>query len=152
MLRAEVLRFEHARVDTGMGRRLLLFSPQGVSLVETMVALVVIVVGLSVLRHAFPTNLATEQQALEQVQATLLGKNQLEQLRLRGFSALATMRFATTPEPFVDSQQQTVEGPFRWQAEVHHEAEDLLAVYIRVVWPWPAQAHQVRLATYVSRH
>jgi hypothetical protein len=77
----------------------------------------------------------------------LLGKNQLEQLRLRGFSALAT-----TPEPFVDSQQQAVDGPFRWQAEVYHEAEELLAVHVRVVWPWPAQTHQVRLATYVSRH
>jgi len=135
-----------------MGRCLPLFSPTGVSLVETMVALAVIVVGLSVLRHTFPAHLATEQQALEQVQATLLGKNQLEQLRLRGFSALAITRFASTPEPFVDSQQQAVAGPFRWQAEVHHEAEDLLAVHVRVVWPWPAQTHQVRLATYVSRH
>jgi type II secretory pathway pseudopilin PulG len=135
-----------------MGRRLPLFSPTGVSLVETMVALVVIIVGLSALRHAFPANLATERQALEQVQAVLLGKNQLEQLRLRGFPALATTRFATTPEAFVDSQQQVVDGPFRWQAEVYHEAEDLLAVHVRVVWPWPAQTYQVRLATYVSRH
>ena len=117
-----------------------------------MIALVVIVVGLSALRHTFPTHLATEQQTLKQVQATLLGKNQLEQLRLRGFSALVTAPLATTPEPFVDSQQQVVDGPFRWQAEVHHEAEDLLAVHVRVVWPWPAQTHQVRLATYVSRH
>ena len=117
-----------------------------------MIALVVIVVGLSALRHSFPTHLATEQQALEQIQATLLGKNQLEQLRLRGFSALATAPLVTTPEPFVDSQQQTVDGPFRWQAEVYYEAEDLLAVHVRVVWPWPAQTHQVRLATYVSRH
>ena len=117
-----------------------------------MVALVVIVGGLSVLRHSFPTHLATAQQALAQVQATLLGKNQLEQLRLRGFAALATTRFPTMPEPFVDSQQQVVDGPFRWQAEVYHEAEDLLAVHVRVVWPWPAQTHQMRLATYVSRH
>jgi hypothetical protein len=117
-----------------------------------MIALVVIVVGLSALRHAFPMHLATEQQALEQIQATLLGKNQLEQLRLRGFPALVTMHFATTPEPFVDNQQQVVDGPFRWQAEVYHEAEALLAVHVRVVWPWPAQTHQVRLATYVSRH
>ena len=144
--------FQQARINTGMGRRLPLFSPTGVSLVETMVALVVIVAGLAVLRHAFPTHLAVGQQALEQVQATLLGKNQLEQLRLRGFPALATTRFATTPEPFVDSQQQVVESHFRWQAEVYHEAEDLLAVHVRVVWPWPAQRHQVRLATYVSRH
>jgi hypothetical protein len=71
---------------------------------------------------------------------------------LRGFSALATAPLAATPEPFMDSQQQVVDGPFRWQAEVHHEAEDLLAVHVRVVWPWPAQTHQVRLATYVSRH
>ena len=135
-----------------MRRHLPLFSSTGFSLVETMIALVVIVVGLSALRHTFPTHLATEQQALEQVQATLLGKNQLEQLRLRGFSALVTAPLATTPEPFVDSQQQVVDGPFRWQAEVYHEAEDLLAVHVRVVWPWPAQTHAVRLATYVSRH
>ena len=143
---------QHARIDTGMGRRFPLFSPTGVSLVETMVALVVIVVGLSALRHAFPTHLAPEQQALEQIQATLLGKNQLEQLRLRGFSALVTVPLAATPEPFVDSQQQAIDGPFRWQAEVYHEAEDLLAVHVRVVWPWPAQTHQVRLATYISQH
>ena len=143
---------QHARIDTGMGRHLPLVSSTGFSLVETMIALVVIVVGLSALRHTFPTHLATEQQALEQVQATLLGKNQLEQLRLRGFSALVTTPLATTPEPFVDSQQQVVDGPFRWQAEVYHEAEDLLAVHVRVVWPWPAQTHTVRLATYVSRH
>ena len=135
-----------------MGRRLPLFSPTGISLIETMVAMVVIVVGLSALRHAFPTHLATERHAVERVQATLLGKNQLEHLRLRGFPALATARFATTPEPFLDSRQQVVDGPFRWQAEVQQEAEDLLAVHVRVVWPWPAQTHQVRLATYVSRH
>src|SRR5262249_47785457 len=129
---------QHARIDIGMCRHLPLFSSAGFSLVETMIALVVIMVGLSALRHTFPTHLAIEQQALEQVQATLLGKNQLEQLRLRGFSALVTAP-ATTLEPFVDSQQQVVDGPFRWQAEVYHEAEDLLAVHVRVVWPWPAQ-------------
>jgi prepilin-type N-terminal cleavage/methylation domain-containing protein len=101
---------QHARIDTGMGRQLPLFSSTGFSLVETMIALVVIVVGLSALRHTFPTHLATEQQALEQVQATLLGKNQLEQLRLRGFSVLVTAPLMTTPEPFVDSQQQVVDG------------------------------------------
>jgi len=135
-----------------MGRRFPLFSPTGISLVETMVALMVIVVGLSALRHAFPMHLATERHAIERIQATLLGKNQLEHLRLRGFPALAAARFATTPEPFLDSWQQVVDGPFRWQAEVQQEAEDLLAVHVRVVWPWPAQTHQVRLATYVSRH
>jgi len=117
-----------------------------------MVALVVIVVGLAALRHVFPNNLATERQAVERIQAALLGKSQLEQLRLRGFTALADAHFATTPEPFLDSQQYVVTEPFRWQAEVRQEAEDLLAVHIRVVWPWPAQTYQVRLATYVSRH
>lgn len=142
---------QHTRIVTGMGRHFSLVSPTGVSLVETMIALVAIVVGLATLRHAFPTHLAAEHQALEQVQATLLGKNQLEHLRLRGFAALATTPLTITPEPFVDSQQQVVEGPFRWQAEVYPEAEDLLAVHVRVVWPWPAPTHQVRLATYVSR-
>ena len=89
---------------------------------------------------------------MERIQATLLGKSQLEQLRLRGFTALAEAHFATTPEPFLDSQQQAGTEPFRWQAEVHRAAEELLAVHLRVVWPWPAQTHQVRLATYVSQH
>ena len=135
-----------------MSRRLLLISPQGLSLVETMVALVMIVLGLAALRQVFPHNLASERQAVERIQATLLGKSQLEQLRLRGFTALADTHFATTPEPFLDSQQHVVTEPFRWQAEVYQEAEDLLAVHVRVVWPWPEQTHQVRLATYVSRH
>jgi type II secretory pathway pseudopilin PulG len=135
-----------------MGRRLPLSSLTGISLIETMVALVVIVVGLSVLGHAFPRNLATERHAVERVQATLLGKNQLEHLRLRGFPALATTRFAATPEPFLDSRQQVIDSPFRWQAEIQQEADDLLAVHVRVVWPWPAPTYQVQLATYVSRH
>ena len=130
----------------------LFVSSRGLSLVETMMALVVIVVGLTALRQVFPQHLATERQAVERIQATLLGKSQLEQLRLRGFTALADTHFATTPEPFLDSQQQALTAPFRWQAEVYQEAEDLLAVHVRVVWPWPAQTHQVRLATYVSRH
>ena len=117
-----------------------------------MVALVVIVGGLSVLGQAFPRNLATERHAIERVQATLLGKNQLEHLRLQGFPTLAATRLAATPEPFLDSRQQVVDSPFRWQAEIQQEADDLLAVQVRVVWPWPAQTHQVRLATYVSRH
>jgi hypothetical protein len=50
-----------------------------------MIALVVIVVGLSVLRHAFPTNLATEQQALEQFQATLLGKKSVRTITFAWF-------------------------------------------------------------------
>src|SRR5437773_423284 len=132
-----------------MSRRLLLVSPQGLSLVETMVAMVVIVVGLAALRHVFPHNLATERQAVARIQATLLGKSLLEQLRLRGFTALAESYFATTPEPFLDSEPQVMSGTFRWQAEVYQEAEDLLAIHVRVVWPWPAQTHQVRLATYV---
>ncbi|MBM3225068.1 MAG: hypothetical protein FJZ47_14875 [Candidatus Tectomicrobia bacterium] len=135
-----------------MVRRLSFFSSTGVSIVETMIALVVIVVGLAALRHAFPNNHAIERHASERVQAALLGKHHLEQLRMRGFPALATARFEPTPALFVDSHAQVVEGPFRWRAEVQHEAEDLLAVYVRVVWPWPAQTHQVELATYVSRH
>ena len=147
-----MLTFQHTRIEKDMSRRLLLVSPRGLSFIETMLALVVIVLGLSALRQVFPQNLATEHHAVQRIQATLLGKSQLEQLRLRGFTALAEAHFATTPEPFLDSQQQVVTGPFRWQAEVHQEADGLLAVHVHVVWPWPAQTHQVRLATYVSQH
>ncbi len=65
--RAEVLMFQHVRIDQGMGRRLPLSSLTGISLIETMVALVVIVAGLSVLGQAFPRNLATERHAIERV-------------------------------------------------------------------------------------
>ena len=135
-----------------MGRHRQGVSSQGFSLAETMVALVVIVLGLTALRHAFPANLAIEHQAVERMQATLLGKSQLDTMRLEGFAALAATRGSTTPEPFRDSQQQVIVSPFRWQADIQQAADDLLAVHVRVVWPWPAQTHQVRLATYVSRH
>lgn len=127
-------------------------SCKGFSLVETMVALVVIVMGLTALRHSFPTNLAVERQALERMQATFLGKKQLDHLRLQGFAGLVAAPRATTPEPFTNSDGQVIEPAFRWQADIQPEAEDLLAVQLHVVWPWPAQTHQVRLATYVSRH
>ncbi len=129
-----------------------LLSPRGFSLIDAMMAMVVMVLGLSALRNAFPTHLATERQASERVQATLLGKNYLEQLRLRGFAALAALPQTTTPEPFVDDQQQVVEERFRVQMTRALEAEDLVAVHVKVVWPWPASTHQVQLATYISRH
>lgn len=135
-----------------MGRYRQAISPRGFSLVETMVALVVIVVGLTALRHTFSTNLAVERQALERMQAALLGKKQLDNLRLQGFADLLAVPPVTTPEPFKNSDNQVIEPTFRWQAEIQPEAEGLLAVQLRVVWPWPAQTHQVRLATYVSRH
>jgi len=37
----------------------------------------------------------------------------LEQLRLRGFTALADAHYVTTPEPFLDSQQQALTEPLR---------------------------------------
>jgi Tfp pilus assembly protein PilV len=119
---------------------------------ETMVAMMVIVIGLSALQHYFPQGLATGRHAVERTQATLLGRGQLERLRLQGFATLATTHLATTPELFLDSQEQAVSARFRWQAEVTRPAEDLLAIHLRVVWPWPAQTHQVHLATYVSQH
>ncbi|MGE3542197.1 MAG: hypothetical protein AB7N91_32880 [Candidatus Tectimicrobiota bacterium] len=127
-------------------------TARGISLVETMVALVVIVVGLTALRYSFPANLALERQAVERMQATLLGKSQLDTMRLQGFAALVNTPGIIPPEPFRNSQQHIIDSTFRWQAEIQREADDLLAIQLRVVWPWPAQTHQVRLATYVSRH
>jgi Tfp pilus assembly protein PilV len=132
-----------------MRLQLSLASQAGVSLVETMVALVVIVVGLSALQHSFPQGLVVGRQAMERTQATLLARGQLEQLRLRQFQALARSTSAT-PEPFLDSQQQTTFERFRWQTEVIPVATDLLEVRLQVVWPWPQPKHQVQLATYVS--
>jgi prepilin-type N-terminal cleavage/methylation domain-containing protein len=125
---------------------------RGLSLVETMVALVVIVVGLAAVQRIFPQGLATGRHALERTQATLLGRGKLEQLRLQGFDTLAAASDATpTPESFQDGQRQTVFPRFRWHATVTRRAEDLLEVHLRVVWPWPRQAYEVHLATYVSK-
>lgn len=118
---------------------------------ETMVALVVIVVGLSALQQSFPQGLAIGRQAMERTQATLLARGQLEQLRLSDFRTLAT--YATTaPEPFFDSQQHATSERFRWQAEVVPVATNLLEVRMRVLWPWPTANHQLQLATYVSKY
>jgi prepilin-type N-terminal cleavage/methylation domain-containing protein len=127
-------------------------SQRGLSLVETMVALMVIVIGLAGVQRFFPQGLATGRHSLERTQATLLGKGKLEELRLQGFAALAGAAPATaSPAPFLDGQQQVVLPRFRWQAEVLRSAEDLLEVHLRVVWPWPQQTYQVGFATYVGQ-
>jgi prepilin-type N-terminal cleavage/methylation domain-containing protein len=127
-------------------------SQRGLSLVETMVALVVIVVGLAGVQRFFPQGLAAGRHSLERTQAALLARGKLEQLCAQGFEALAgAIPLAATPESFVDSQQQIIFPRFRWQAEVVRRAEDLLEVRLRVVWPWPRQTYHVSFATYVSR-
>lgn len=130
----------------------LLTAQEGMSLVEAMVALVVILTGVTGLLHLFPEGLATGRHSLERTQATLLGKGQMEALRLEGFDAIGDgQRFGDTPEPFLDSRRAVISPQFRWQAEVIRLAGDLLEVHVRVVWPWPQQTHQVNLATYISK-
>ena len=135
-----------------MDCRELCTSQRGLSLVETMVALMVIAVGLAGVQRFFPQGLATGRHSLERTQATLLGKGKLEELRLQGFEALTAAPYLTaSPEPFLDGQQQVTFARFRWRAEVMRPAEDLVEVHLRVVWPWPQQTYQVDLATYVSQ-
>jgi prepilin-type N-terminal cleavage/methylation domain-containing protein len=135
-----------------MDYRALCTSQRGLSLVETMVALMVIAVGLAGVQRFFPQGLATGRHSLERTQAALLGKGKLEELRLQGFEALtAAQHLTASPEPFLDGQQQVRFPRFRWQAEVMRPAEDLVEVHLRVVWPWPQQTYQVGFATYVSQ-
>lgn len=126
-------------------------SSVGTSLLETMIAMVVIVVGLSGVQRIFPQSVTTSIQAVERTQATLLGKGQLEQLRIRGFPALQDIRAQTVLEPFRNSQQEVIFEPFRWQMEVLPLADDLLEVRLRVVWPWQTAKQQLQFATYVSQ-
>jgi hypothetical protein len=136
-----------------MAHRSQLTSQCGVSLVETMVALMVLVVGLAGVHHFFPQGLATGRHTLERTQATLLGRGQLDQLRLQGFDTLTAMPVQpSAPVPFLDSQQQVLYPRFRWQTDVTRQAEDLLEVQLRVVWPWPRHTYHVELTTYVSKH
>jgi prepilin-type N-terminal cleavage/methylation domain-containing protein len=135
-----------------MDCRELCTSQRGLSLVETMVALMVIAVGLAGVQRFFPQGLATGRHSLERTQATLLGKGKLEELRLQGFETLTAAHHPiASPEPFLDGQQQVTFPRFRWQAEVMRPAEDLVEVHLRVVWPWPQQTYQVEFATYVSQ-
>ena len=135
-----------------MQRRVRLVSWHGISLLETMVALIIVIVGLFALQRIFPQAVAFGREAKARSQATLLAQGQLDRLRLRGFEALASAEKMTTPQPFVDSQQQTTAEAFRWQAEVYPIAKDLLELHVRVTWPWPAQTHHVHFATYVSNY
>ncbi len=136
-----------------MGASFLPRAQGGLTLVETLIAMVVIVVGLAAVQRLFPQGLATGRQALARTQAVLLGRGQLEQLRLQGFERLATLAAEmTAPAPFLDSQGQVIFPRFRWQAEVKRRAEDLLEVRVRVLWPWPQQTSETAFVTYVSKH
>jgi type II secretory pathway pseudopilin PulG len=123
-----------------------------VSLVETMIALVVIVVGLAAVQRVFPQQFIYGTQAIERTQATLLGRGKLEQLRLEGFDTLAAAVGETAPpKPFLDSQQHISQAGFRWRADVRRLADDLLEVHLYVLWPWPQPTSRVYLATYVNK-
>ena len=125
---------------------------RGLSLVETMVTLVVIVVGLAAVQRIFPQELATGRHALERTQATMLARGKLAQLRLQGFEALTVAAHqVASPEPFRDSQHQVVFPRFRWQVETIRRAADVVEVQVQVMWPWPRQTHRVHFATYVSQ-
>ena len=129
-----------------------LSSQRGVSLVETMVALLVMAVGLAGVYRAFPQGLATGRHALERTQASLLAEGKLEQLRAQGFETLAAAASSnSSPKPFANSIQHPVFSRFRWQTEVARRAEDLLEIHLRVTWPWPRQAHHLSFTTYVSK-
>ncbi len=122
------------------------------SLVETMVALMVMTVGLTGVYRIFPQSLATGRQALERTQATLLAEGRLEQIRMQGFAALAAPESPTSsPQPFTDDQQQITSPRFRWQTVVTYRTEDLLEVNLRVMWPWPHDSYHVSFTTYVSK-
>ena len=135
-----------------MGLHTLVVCQRGLSLVEAMAAVVVVLAGMTAVLHFFPDSMATGRHSLERTQATLLGKGKLEELRLEGFEAIADpRRLATAPAPFWDSDQRVAFPRFRWQAEVNRVAEDLLDVRLRVMWPWPDQKFHLSFATYVSK-
>lgn len=134
-----------------MARWSFLRSSGGLSLIETMIAMVVLVGGVTALRHVFPTHLATERQATERLQATLLGQQHVERLRLRGFTALEPLQSATMSATCVPSAVAETAERFCVQEHLASESPDLLAIHVRVAWPRPVATHEVRLATYISR-
>jgi type IV pilus assembly protein PilV len=108
----------------------------GFTLVELMIALVVIAIGIIALsgvqtrssRDVYATGRAT--------QALAMAEDRVEQIRSVGYTAAAS-----------DSGQTTV---FSWIARVDSTAPDLKHIDVTVTWPEQSQTRAVELQTLLS--
>ncbi len=74
----------------------------GFTLIEAMVALVVISIGLVIVLQVFPTGFSVEKNSQLETQATILAQEKIESLLAKSFSELsiATTMESPLPTPF----------------------------------------------------
>jgi len=108
----------------------------GFTLVEVMIALVVIAIGIMALSGVQTRSSTDVYETGRTSRALALAQERLETIRAVGYTAAAS-----------DSGQQEV---FNWMARVDSVGLDLKSIDVTVTWPEQQQTRNVRLTTLLS--
>ncbi len=122
---------------------------RGFSLIEIVVALGLLATGLIGVVRLFPVGLRASKRSEVISKAALLAQQQLEELKLRGYAALA----ADPP----DAPLSGSAGTYQWAVAVASvdavglpTPNDLRAVTVTVQWPEGKQTRSTVVTTYVA--
>jgi type IV pilus assembly protein PilV len=108
----------------------------GFTLVELMIALVVIAIGIIALSGVQTKSSRDVYSTGRQTRALATAEDRVERIRSIGYTAAVS-----------DSGQ---DGVFNWTARVDSAGLELKRIAVTVTWPEQAQVRQVRLTTLLS--
>ena len=124
-------------------------ADRGFSLIEIVVAMGLLAVGLIGVIRLFPVGMRASSRSAVVSKAALLAWQRLEELKLRGYAAIA----ADPP----DAPLEGSDGKYRWAIAVAPvEAaglpteNDVRAVTVTVRWPEGGQTRSTAVVTYVT--
>ena len=124
----------------------------GFSLIELMVALVLLGIGILSIANLFPLGSRTQLRDRMRTSAADLAQQKMEQLRIVSWSA-ADLSVGTHPSTSGETLSLTDEGTFnrRWIVESQAGAfADMKRVTVRVIWTYQ-RPDTVNLITYFRR-
>lgn len=123
---------------------------RGFSLIELVVALGLLAVGLIGVVRLFPVGLRASHRSEVVSKATFLAQQQLEELKLLGYDAIAAEEPAFA--------MSGASGKYQWSTEIAPveaaglpSPNELRAATVTVQWPESNQTRSVSLTTYIAR-
>lgn len=122
----------------------------GFSLIEVLVALVIISISLVGLTSVFSQSFQMKRFAHDITLATLLGQEILDQYIFPLYPPSPS--FETAPSEFrsfTDEQGKPIFPRFRWQTKTERDQQGRVTLRVSIYWPWPENRHHLEFVTYV---
>lgn len=122
----------------------------GVSLVETLIAIAVLGMGLTLILGIFRASGDMHNKGNNIIQASHLGQMKMEELVQKGYKGIVTgSKSYNKPLEFYENGK-IVNETYRWSAEITKQEQDLVKLNVQVLWPWPENSHHVEFSTLLA--